>query len=102
MPEYTHPGVTVSVGQETVTVEATNGALHDWATRIGSEWPCSMLKHCTEFSACLDASGLLDLHCPGAHDLDCTEFNAFTSDVIAYVLAPSHPCHYVTVGQFQE
>lgn len=104
-PRYSHPGVKVTVEESSVTVEATNGALHDWATRPGNAWPCSVLSGLASLRADFDTNGLVDLadrgeYGDGDSDLSGDELSAFTSDCLAYALSPEHPCYFVTVGQF--
>lgn len=106
---YTHPGLKVTHSADGVTVEAHHSALVDWATRPGSEWPCSQLRELGHLHADFDSNGLLDLDASewetGLNsdvDLGADEFNAFTSDAIAAVLPTDHACYLVTVGQFQD
>ena len=96
---FTHPALVVSVGCDSVSVKAGSGALYTWAHRPGNAWPCSDLAELDSFEATFDEHGLIDLE-PMDAELTAAELNAFTSDAIAAVLAESHPCHFVTVGQF--
>ena len=74
---------------------------YEWARKPGAAWPCSSLEG-KRISAAFDTNGLYDLTINGK-DLDCdaNEFNAITSDFIATKIDKSHPCYFVTVGQFK-
>ena len=75
---------------------------YDWATRIGSAWPCSELSG-HRFFAAFDTNGLVDLTVDGKDDSDipCDELNAIVADLLEDRIPKDHPCYFVTVGQFQ-
>lgn len=118
-------GVTVHVGPEWVSLEATSHALYAWATRSGHSWPCSTLRDLDALRVNIDRGGLVDLELPGLHYSNQTglyyerldsegnpfpeddgqemaggELSAFLADHLAHALPEDHPCHFVAVGQF--
>lgn len=100
--DFTHAGLTVTVMADGVAIEADSAALYSWSNRAGHAWPCSTLEDLDSLRASFDTNGLLDIEHPGADDLDGSEFSAFACDAIAAVLPDSHPCYFVTVGQFKQ
>lgn len=86
------------IGLESVAVWIDARETSDWARR----WPCSTLRG-KRVRAEFDTNGLLDYAVDGrmGEDLDSHEFNALTSDFLARKLPTSHPCYFVTVGQFR-
>ncbi len=73
-----------------------------WANKPSDSWPCSTLsgKH---LYASFDRNGLNDLRIDGMEsDCPADEFNAITSDFLEKILPTTHPCYYVTVGQFKQ
>lgn len=75
---------------------------YDWAHRIGSAWPCSVLSG-HRFFAAFDTNGLYDLTVNGgeASDVPSDELSAIVADLLGERLATDHPVYFVTVGQFQ-
>lgn len=101
MNPFTHPGLTVAVGADSVHLVADADALRDWAERPGSSWPCSALAGLDAVTASFDDNGLYAVtgfdHTDGPYG---RELDAFSSDAIGAVLPTDHPAWFVTVGQF--
>ena len=91
---------TATIGADSVQVAANGSQLRAWANRPGAHWPCSELAEASEITAAFDTNGLYDLTGDDAIDLSGDELSAWTSDVLREVLPAEHPCHFVTVGQF--
>jgi hypothetical protein len=92
---------TVTYGNDWVAATGTPAEFYAWSRRPGNVWPCSALADLDEpMEASFDSNGLSDIQ-GDRDDLDASEFNAWSSDVIGAVLPESHPAHFVTVGQFR-
>jgi hypothetical protein len=82
----------------------------EWATKQGAAWPCSTLRG-SRFFVAFDTNGLVDYTINGkqvwnsgqyfAGEIDGNEFSAICADMLRPKLDKSHPCYFVTVGQFE-
>ncbi len=91
----------IQVYNRTVKLWASASDTYNWAHRPGSSWPGSQLSDSRLFAE-FARGDLVDYAINGrSADIDLSEFNAFTSDMLATKLDPSHPDYDALVTRFQ-